>query len=43
MDEDKWVLCKEEDVSKFKADLVGHMESIQLLLTTVQMYRAYSE
>jgi hypothetical protein len=34
----KWALCKKEDVAKFKADLVGHTESIQLLLMTVQMY-----
>ncbi|KAH8761786.1 hypothetical protein F5882DRAFT_522938 [Hyaloscypha sp. PMI_1271] len=33
----KWALCKKEDVTKFKADLVGHTESIQLLLATVQM------
>jgi hypothetical protein len=34
----KWALCKKEDVVRFKADLVGHTESIQLLLMTVQMY-----
>jgi hypothetical protein len=34
----KWALCKKEDVAHFQADLVGHTESIQLLLTTVQMY-----
>jgi len=39
----KWVLCTKEDVTKFKADLVGHTESIQLLLTTVQMYESRSE
>lgn len=33
----KWAVCKKEDVVKFKADLVGHTESIELLLTTVQM------
>jgi chromosome segregation ATPase len=33
----KWARCKKEDVAGFKADLVGHTESIQLLLTTVQM------
>jgi hypothetical protein len=33
----KWALCKKEDVAKFKADLVGHTESIQLLVATVQM------
>jgi hypothetical protein len=34
----KWALCKKDDVANFKADLVGHTESIQLLLTTVQTY-----
>jgi len=33
----KWAVCKKEDVAKFKADLVGHTESIQLLLTAMQM------
>ena len=33
----KWALCKKDDVARFKADLVGHTESIQLLLTTVQL------
>jgi hypothetical protein len=33
----KWAVCKKDDLAKFKADLVGHTESIQLLLTTVQM------
>ena len=33
----KWAVCKKEDVRRFQADLVGHTESIQLLLTTVQM------
>jgi hypothetical protein len=33
----KWAVCKKGDLAKFKADLVGHTESIQLLLTTVQM------
>jgi hypothetical protein len=33
----KWALCKKEDLVRFKADLVGHTESIELLLTTVQM------
>jgi hypothetical protein len=32
----KWALCK-EDLVKFKADLVGHTQSIELLLATVQM------
>ncbi|KAF4631435.1 hypothetical protein G7Y89_g6695 [Cudoniella acicularis] len=33
----KWAVCKKEDVAKFKADLVGHTESIQLLLMVMQM------
>jgi hypothetical protein len=33
----KWAVCRKEDVVRFKADLVGHTESIDLLLTTVQM------
>jgi hypothetical protein len=33
----KWAVCKKEDVAKFKADLVGHTESIQLLLSAMQM------
>jgi hypothetical protein len=34
----KWAVCKKEDVLKFKTDLMGHTESIELLLTTVQMW-----
>jgi hypothetical protein len=34
----KWALCKKEDLVRFKADLMGHTESIELLLTTVQMW-----
>ncbi|KAF8867191.1 hypothetical protein BDZ45DRAFT_609401, partial [Acephala macrosclerotiorum] len=33
----KWAVCKKDDVARFKADLVGHTESIQLLLTAVQI------
>ncbi|CZR56326.1 uncharacterized protein PAC_06214 [Phialocephala subalpina] len=36
----KWAVCKKDDLAKFNADLVGHTESIQLLLTTVQMSKA---
>jgi hypothetical protein len=39
----KWALCKKEDVARFKADLVGHTESIQLLLTAMQMYEYWVE
>ena len=33
----KWVLCKKKEVVQFKTDLLAHTESIQLLLTTIQM------
>jgi hypothetical protein len=33
----KWAVCKKDDLLKFKMDLLGHTESIELLLTTVQM------
>ncbi|KAG4442391.1 hypothetical protein IFR05_002093 [Cadophora sp. M221] len=33
----RWALCRKEDLSRFKADLMGHTESIEMLLTTVQM------
>ncbi len=33
----KWVWCKKEDVVKFKADLMAHTESIDILLTTIHM------
>jgi hypothetical protein len=33
----KWALCKKEDVVRFKADLMAHTESIEILLTTVHM------
>ncbi|KAN0117809.1 hypothetical protein V8E51_003786 [Hyaloscypha variabilis] len=39
----RWALCKKEDVAKFKTDLVAHTESIQLLLTTVQMRKTSIE
>ena len=34
----KWALCRKEDLVRFKADLMGHTESIEMLLTAVQMY-----
>lgn len=34
----RWALCRKEDLSRFKADLMGHTESIEMLLTTVQMW-----
>ena len=33
----RWAVCKKDDVARFKADLAGHTESIQLLLSTLQM------
>ena len=33
----KWAVCKKDDVAEFKANLVGHTESINLLLSTIQM------
>lgn len=33
----KWALCKKDDLAKFKADLVAHTESIELLLMTLHM------
>ena len=34
----KWAILKEEDVEKFKADLRGHTGSINLLLSSCQLY-----
>jgi hypothetical protein len=33
----KWAICKKDDLVKLKADLVGHTESIELLLMSIQM------
>jgi len=33
----KWAIFKRDGVAKFNADSVGHTESIQILLTTVEM------
>ncbi|MCJ1240903.1 hypothetical protein MMC14_008907 [Varicellaria rhodocarpa] len=33
----KWAVCKKEDLAKFKADLMGHTNAIELLLMAVQM------
>lgn len=33
----KWAICKKDDVTRLKADLLGHTEAIQMLLATVQM------
>ncbi|PVH82988.1 hypothetical protein DL98DRAFT_570192 [Cadophora sp. DSE1049] len=36
----RWAVCKKDDITKFKRDLAGHTEAIQLLLATVQMSQA---
>jgi hypothetical protein len=33
----EWALCRKDDVVRFRSDLIAHTESIELLLTTVQM------
>jgi hypothetical protein len=33
----KWSVCKRDDVAKLKADLIGHTESIQMLLGAIQV------
>ncbi|KAL2064339.1 hypothetical protein VTL71DRAFT_4833 [Oculimacula yallundae] len=33
----RWAVCRKEDLRAFKANLMGHTESIEMLLTTVQM------
>ncbi|TAQ90368.1 hypothetical protein B7494_g1329 [Chlorociboria aeruginascens] len=37
----RWAVCKKEDVNAFKMDLTAHTESIQLLLTTIQISRTH--
>lgn len=32
----KWAVCKSDDLAKFKADLMGHTESIGLLMMAIQ-------
>ncbi|KAI9857586.1 MAG: hypothetical protein M1813_008178 [Trichoglossum hirsutum] len=34
----QWRLCKTEDVKKFRSELSTHIESINMLLASVQMY-----
>ena len=34
----KWAVYRKDDMAKFKADLTMHTQSIQLLMTTLQMY-----
>lgn len=34
----RWAVCKKEDVGKLRADLRGHTGSIEILLSTMQMY-----
>jgi hypothetical protein len=33
----KWAVCRKDDISKFRSSLVGHTESILLLMGAVQM------
>lgn len=33
----KWAVCKKDDIAKFRSSLVGHTESILLLMAAVQM------
>lgn len=33
----KWAICKNEDLEKFKAEMVGHRGAIELLLLSLQM------
>ena len=33
----KWASCEKEDLVKFHAKLMAHIESINILLTTVHM------
>ena len=33
----RWAVCKKDDIAKFKADLMMHTQSIQLLLTALQL------
>lgn len=33
----QWALCRKEDLARFKADLMAHTNSIEMLLNTVQM------
>jgi Fungal N-terminal domain of STAND proteins len=34
----KWAVCRRDDLATFKIDLIGHMESINILLAVIQMY-----
>ena len=34
----KWAFCTKDDVAKFKADLLGHTESINILLASIQIH-----
>ena len=33
----KWAMCKSEDVVRFKHDIAAHTQSIQILLSSLQM------
>ena len=38
----QWAMCRENDLEKFQLEILGHTESIQLLLATVQMRGAFN-
>jgi hypothetical protein len=38
----KWALCKSQDIARFKVDIAAHTESIQILLTALQMVGIHS-
>ena len=38
----KWALCRKDDLVKFKAKLVGHTESINIILNAIQLYACLS-
>lgn len=33
----KWALCRQEDLEKFKADLTGHTQAINVLMNAIQL------
>jgi len=33
----RWAVCKRDDLVKFKMDLIGHTEGIEILLATLQL------
>jgi hypothetical protein len=39
----QWSLCRKEDVAKFRAEVSGHVDALQLLVLTLQMYETPCE